>query len=125
MLNQVLISNTSYQAKWYADVLLNKLTTMSANGEDISVCKSQFILLTKWIEIMDSYTAENYDTEGNITPTVECLTQQQMLELVAKVKVMLGTFVHIANSDWILANGTWVDGNFWRDSAFWIDSPII
>ncbi len=125
MLNQVLISNTSYQAKWFADTLVTKLTNLAANGEDTTSCKYQFILLCKWIEIMDSYLAEHYDNAGNITPDFDCLTEAQILELVSKVQVMLGSFRYISNSDWILANGTWVDGNFWRDSASWIDSPII
>ncbi len=125
MLNQEDIAQTSFQAKFYADVLLNKLTTQTANGENIEQCRNQFILLCKWIEILDDYYETHYDTSGDITPDFDCLTLEQILELVASVKVMLGSFKYLNPSDWILATGVWVDGSFWRDSAFWIDSPIV
>ncbi len=125
MLNQTLIADTSYLAKFYLDELLTSLNNQTANGEDTVLCRNQFILLSMWVDIMDRYLIEHYDNAGNITPDFDCLTQTQILELVAKVKVMLGSFTHNSDSDWILANGTWVDSNFWRDSAFWIDSPII
>lgn len=124
MLTQQIISDTIYQAKWYANTLLVKLNAQKSNGENIETCQNQFILLCKWIDILQVYLDTHYDQNGDIVPDTECLTETQILELVAKVKVMLGSFKQPV-TDWILTTGFWNDSAKWVDSATWFDSPSL
>lgn len=124
MLTQQTISDTIYQAKWYANTLLVKLNAQTSNGEDTETCQNQFILLCKWISILEVYLDTHYDQNGDITPDTECLTETQILELVAKVKVMLGSFKQPV-LDWILSTGFWDDSAKWVDSATWFDTPSL
>jgi hypothetical protein len=55
-------------------------------GEYENCCELKMVVLTMWICILEDYSCQNFDSDGNpITPNYECITISQVLELVAKI----------------------------------------
>lgn len=120
------IANEIYQSRQYSMDLLNELVQKKSQGEDVCSCEQKYIVLIKWIEIAENYLSENYEDFQPITdPSVTCFTEDEISELIAKMKVMRGNNSYQA-SDWLISTGFWSDLGFWRDSATWNDVvPIV
>lgn len=110
----------------YSMDLLAELVAFKNQGEDTCSCTRKYIVLVKWIEILEGYLAANYDNGQPIDPAPTlCLTDDQINALVAKMKVMRGNNSYTPD-DWLLSTGFWNDLGFFRDSATWNDQvPIV
>lgn len=106
--------------------LLDELVTLKNQGEDTCSCTRKYMVLVKWIEILENYLSANYDNGQPVDPApTECLTDDQINELVAKMKVMRGSNRYTPD-DWLLSTAFWSDLGFFRDSATWWDAlPIV
>lgn len=107
--------------------LLAELVTKKNQGEDTCSCTRKYIVLIKWIEVLEGYLSANYDNGQPVDPpTTLCLTDDQINALVAKMKVMRGNNKY-TQSEWLLSSGFWDDLGFWIDSGnFWNDTvPIV
>lgn len=112
---------TLHNAKHYSVDLLTDLVAKQSYGEDVCELENKFILIGKWIEMLQGYYDANYDSSGNtITPAYTCLTQVQIEELIAKLKIAIG------NNKYPLAwnsLGLWMDYPFfWDDNDTWYDT---
>lgn len=124
MLTQRDISDTIVQAKYFAGDMIAKIIELEANGNDVKVARTKFVIFMKWIKLLDDYLNYNYDENGVIAePDYECLTADQAQSLVAKLKITIDCKKYVL-ADWILANGTWTDTGRWRDSEVWNDSVV-
>jgi len=125
MLTSYKIQDAIYQSKQYSIDLLDELVTKQGQGEDVCVLQKQYIVFIKWIEILEAYLSENFDSNGTITdPTVVCLTADEIEALIAKMKVARGGNVYTVPPSLILA-GYWNDLLRWDDSFYWFDEiPI-
>lgn len=110
----------------YSMDLLAELVAKKNQGEDTCSCTRKYIVLVKWIEILEEYLAANYDNGQPISPTPTlCLTDDQINALVAKMKVLRGGNSYTQN-DWLLSTAFWNDLGFWRNSSTWNDQvPIV
>lgn len=110
----------------YSMDLLAELVAFKNQGEDTCSCTRKYIVLVKWIEILEEYLAANYDNGQPIDPAPTlCLTDDQINALVAKMKVLRGGNSY-TQDDWLLSTGFWSDLGFFRDSATWNDQvPIV
>lgn len=67
-----------------------QLTQIAEDGGNTECLEEKFMLLVMWIEIMECYYAQNFDSnKSTITPDVECLTQAQAMQLLAKIKLLI------------------------------------
>ena len=111
----------------YSMDLLAELVAKKNQGEDTCSCTRKYIVLIKWIEILENYLLLNYDNGQPIDPAPTlCLTDDQINALVAKMKVLRGNNRY-APSDWVIASGFWSDLGFWFDAGnTWHDQvPIV
>lgn len=119
MLTQVDISNTIRTAIFHQSTLLTRITDKLVYGDKDPLDKRQFIVLTEWIKILDDYLNDNYDQDGTITPMSDCFDADDISELVAKVKVMVGNCKYPFTED-----DTWDDDAYWDDADYWTDSVV-
>lgn len=126
MLNSNYIGSEVYQARMYSMDLLDELVALKSQGEDTCSCTRKYIVLIRWIEILERYLLLNYEDGQPIDPAPTlCLTDNEVNELVAKLRLMRGGNAYI-QGDWLLITGFWSDAGFWRDSATWNDTvPIV
>lgn len=113
---------TIRNAKFFSGTLLTEIGLRQTYGEDLVVIKNRFIILGKWIEILQDYYDNNFDANGIIDPIETCLTQVEIEELMSKTKVMIGNNRYTLES-WILSYAVWYDQNRWEDSEQWQDFP--
>lgn len=127
MLIQNQIFTAIVSSKYYSGILLNKITEQELAGEDVILLKQKFTILNHWIQILEDYLDNNFDSNGNlISPIFDCLSQKEISDLIAKINLLIGNNVPPQGSDWILSTTYWNDGGFWRDNAIWNDTlPII
>ena len=127
MLNQAVIQTAINNGKYFMSNTLSTIVTQESYGEDCTILRRNFILMNKWVEILQDYLDNNFDQNGNLTtPTFECLTADQISDLISKVNLLAGCDTQPITSDWLLATGFWNDQGFWRDTATWNDTlPII
>jgi len=106
--------------------LLSELVTKQSQGEDVCVLQKQYIVFVKWIEILEAYLSENFDSNGTIAdPAVVCLTADEIEALIAKMKVARGSNRY-TQSSWVIATGFWNDLGKWDDGEIWYDNvPIV
>lgn len=106
--------------------LLSELVTKQSHGEDVCVLQKQYIVFVKWIEILEAYLSENFDSNGTITdPAVVCLTADEIEALIAKMKVARGSNRY-TQSPWLISTGVWNDLGKWLDGETWFDNvPIV
>ncbi len=106
--------------------LLSELVTKQSQGEDVCVLQKQYIVLVKWIEILEAYLSENFDSNGTITdPAVVCLTADEIEALIAKMQVARGSNRY-TQSPWLISTGVWNDLGKWIDGETWFDNvPIV
>lgn len=111
---------TLHNAKHYSTDVLEDIIAKKSYGEDVCELENKFILLGKWIEMLQGYYDANYDSSGNtITPDFVCLTQVQIEELIAKLKIAIGNNKYPMN---FASLGLWMDyPYFWDDAAQWSD----
>jgi len=121
----ILIAITN--GKYYSRVLNNNIVAQELKGGDCDLLKQKVTILVKWIAILQDYLDKNFDNNGNLVPaTFECLTADQVAELVAKTNLMVGGNTQPSLGEWLLADGFWNDAGRWVDSAVWNDEvPII
>jgi len=125
MLTSYKIQDAIYQSKQYSIDLLDELVTKQSQGEDVCVLQKQYIVFIKWIEILEAYLSENFDSNGTITdPEVVCLTADEIEALIAKMKVARGGNRYTVPPSLILA-GYWNDLLRWDDSYQWFDEVPI
>lgn len=61
------------------------------NGENIECFEKKFMLLIQWIQLMECYFDMNYDENNSkITPDTTCITDDQAVQLLAKIKLLIG-----------------------------------
>lgn len=122
--NQIFTSIVS--AKHYSGILLNKITEQEIAGEDALSLKQKLTILSHWILILEDFLDNNFDSDGNlVVPIVDCLTQKQISDLMAKINLLISGNIPPQTTDWLLATGYWNDAGFWKDNAIWHDTlPI-
>jgi len=126
MLTSYKIQDAIYQSKQYSMDLLSELVTKQGQGEDVCVLQKQYIVFVKWIEILEAYLSENFDSNGTIAdPEVVCLTADEIEALIAKMKVARGGNRY-TQSPWLISTGAWNDLGKWLDGETWFDNvPIV
>lgn len=73
-------------AKTLSITWASKFIANDSYGEKNGCGPLQLVVLVNWIEILDDYITENFDSDGNaVTPEYDCLTFDQAMELVAKI----------------------------------------
>ena len=87
MTNQDLLIQTVSKAKCTVACLGDMFIKQEKAGEDISCCVKKMTLLNRWIEILETYNCQMYetDTEGKF----QCLTESEAMLLVSKVNVLI------------------------------------
>lgn len=55
-------------------------------GDDITCCTKKLRLLNRWIEVLEGYYCQAFDYTSE--DRYQCLTQEEAIELVGKVKVL-------------------------------------
>lgn len=88
MTNQDLITQTILQAKctaacWGYDAILQE-----KGGENIDCCMTKIRVLCKWYSILEDFLCQFYESEDPDTAFI-CLTEEEALELVGKVKILI------------------------------------
>lgn len=88
MTNQDLIRQTVLQGKctlacWGANAI-----NQEKGGDDIKCCLKEMYLLNKWVEILQDYYCQYYESADPATAFI-CLTEAEALELVGKVKIYI------------------------------------
>ena len=89
MTNQDLIIQTVLQAKCTAACWGDNAIKQSKSGDDITCCMKQIRLLCKWISILEDFLCQFYSSTDPKTAFI-CLTEEEALELVGKVKILIG-----------------------------------
>jgi hypothetical protein len=84
MTNQDILRDTVLRAKCSAAYTGESLIQQEKAGENITCCVKKLTLLVRWIEILETYNCQRYETttEGKF----QCLTEAEAMALVAKVK---------------------------------------
>lgn len=119
------IYDTIWKAKFFSTDLFSIINSMNENGEDTRVIQNKFILLNKWIEILQFYYDNNFGENGVVTPIEECLTEKQVEDLISKVKSLIGNNRY-SLAQWLLSYGFFRDGGIWVDQGeVWLDYPIM
>ena len=120
--DKILIS--LYTSTKYSETLLSQLVAQQKLGEDICELEDKYIILIKWIQILQNYYNYNFDSAAdNIVSVYPCITQVQIEELMAKLKIAIG------NNKYPLTNifqlGIWFEelGFYWDDNLTWYDTP--
>lgn len=83
------IFNTVLKAKCVAACRAEAIINQSKGGEDVRCCELKLILLTKWIEILQNYYCDNFNSNGNITPAFTGISQDEAQELLSKLKTFI------------------------------------
>ena len=111
-----------YYSNKYRDTLLTSLLTAENQGEDTCVLENKYIVLGEWIRILKNYYATAFDESGDsVTPDFVCLTQEQAIQLVAKLRLARGNNTYPAPT--IFELGIWLDSAVgWNDSFVWYDN---
>ena len=111
-----------YYSNKYRDTLLTSLLTAENQGEDTCVLENKYIVLGEWIRILKNYYATAFDESGDsVTPDFVCLTQEQAIQLVAKLRLARGNNTYPAPT--IFELGIWLDSaGSWNDSFLWYDN---
>lgn len=127
MLIQESILESINNAKYYSRLLVDTISELSDYGEDCTNEDLKLIVLNKWITILQDYLDNNFDNNGNLIPaTFECLTQDQVSDLMAKLNLLICNTKAPLLGDWILSDGYWNDSGVWDDTGYWNDTlPII
>jgi len=88
MTNQTQIFDTVLQGKFTAACWSNTFLQQEKAGEDITCCVKKLRLLIRWVDILERFYCQEYQTttEGKF----ECLTEQQAMVLVGKLKLLTG-----------------------------------
>lgn len=126
MLTANKIVETIANAKYYAGLQIVQIVNQENVGEDDTIQKLKYIILTKWTQILQDYYANNFSNSQTLTtPIYDCLTENQAAMLMSKIGIITcGTRAPIDR--WILASGFWNDAGIWIDSDTWNDvKPII
>jgi hypothetical protein len=77
------------QAKcWVACVSSNNLQK-EKHGDSILCCEKKVFLMQSWIKILEEYNCQNFDENGSIEPDYPCLSQNEIIELIGKVKSLI------------------------------------
>lgn len=110
-----------YYSNKYRDTLLSSLLTAERQGEDTCVLENKYIVLGEWIRILENYYTTAFNEEGEpITPDYVCLTQEQAIQLLAKLKLARGNNKYPVPTMFEL--GIWLDGSgYWDDGLDWLD----
>jgi len=121
------ITDSIFQSRNYSVDLLNELVTKKNNGEDVCALENKYIVFINWIEILEQYLLENFSEGQRIAePAVDCLTDDEITELMAKMKIMRGNNRY-QDTGWVIDYlGNWTDLGRWDDSNTWQDNvPIV
>jgi hypothetical protein len=126
MLIQESILESIGNAKYYSRLLVDTIAELSGFGEDCTNEDLKLIVLNKWITILQDYLDNNFDNNGNLVPaTIECLTQDEISDLMAKLNLLICNTKAPSPSPWLLATGFWNDSGKWVDTERWYDTiPI-
>jgi hypothetical protein len=87
MTNQDLLIQTITQAKCTSAYLADKYIKQEKTGDSIDCCVKKLTLINRWIEILETYNCQMYETttEGKF----QCLTEEEAMLLVGKVKLFI------------------------------------
>nr|WP_298657528.1 hypothetical protein [uncultured Flavobacterium sp.] len=88
MTNQDLITQTVLQAKCTAACWGYTSIQQEKGGDDIQCCLTKIKVLTKWYSILEDFLCQFYESEDPDTAFI-CLTEEEALELVGKVKTLI------------------------------------
>ena len=87
MTNQDLLIDTVLRAKCTAAYMGEKLINQEKAGEDIICCTKKMTLLMLWIEILETYNCQMYET--TTVGKFQCLTETEAMVLVGKLKLLI------------------------------------
>lgn len=113
------ISISIWNGKHYADDFLEKIVAMEASGEDVCECKNKLILLNRWNKILEDYLATHFDSNGSITPDFDCLSSDQIEQIMSGIKEIVGNNKYPISHYWILDRGVWDSRAYWRNTSVW------
>lgn len=88
MTNQDLIIQTVLQAKCTAACWGDNAIKKEKSGEDVTCCVKEIRLLSKWYSILEDFLCQFYESTDPTTAFI-CLTEDEALELVGKVKILI------------------------------------
>jgi hypothetical protein len=80
---------TVSQAKCWVACKASELVNREKYGDDIVCCEKKMFLMQIWIRVAEEYNCQNFDDNGNITADYACLTQDQIIELLGKMKTLM------------------------------------
>lgn len=87
MTNQDTIITTVLQAKCTLICWGDTFIKREKSGDDITCCTMKLTLLAKWIDILEDFLCQFYNS-GVDDPFV-CLTEEEAMEFVGKVKIYI------------------------------------
>jgi hypothetical protein len=80
---------TVLRAKSYIACQSSALIKQSQYGSDIQCCQKKLFLLVIWVRIAECYNCDMFDDNGNLTDGTNCLTFEQLEQLLAKMEAMI------------------------------------
>jgi len=84
MTNQDLLIDTVLRAKCAVTYYAEKLLNQEKAGENIDCCVKKLTLINIWIEILEEYNCQMYETTTE--DKFQCLTEAEAMVLVGKLK---------------------------------------
>ncbi len=88
MTNQELITQTILQAKCTVACWGYNAIQKEKGGDNIRCCMKDIRLLAKWYSILEDFLCQFYNSEDPTTAFI-CLTEDEALELVGKIKIFI------------------------------------
>lgn len=88
MTNQDLIIQTVLQAKCTAACWGYNAIQQEKGGDDTICCLKKIRVLCKWYSILEDFLCQFYNSTNPTTAYI-CLTEEEALELVGKVKILI------------------------------------
>ena len=87
MTNESLLIDTVLRAKCTVAYYSEKLLNQEKSGENITCGVKKLFLLNVWIEILEEYNCQMYETTTE--DKFQCLTEAEAMVLVGKLKLLI------------------------------------
>ncbi len=82
------IETAVLRGKCQVSHLTNKLIKQEKSGDNITCCTSGLKLLVRWIEVLENFYCQHYQTSGE--DKFQCLTESEAMVLVGKLNKLVG-----------------------------------
>ena len=87
MTNQDTLIQTVLQAKCAIAAFSEKILNQEKSGDNIDCCVRQLTLANVWVEILEEYNCQMYETTTE--DKFQCLTEAEAMVLVGKLKILI------------------------------------